>query len=542
MAMWKTTDLVASSPKFGAQLVSSGSNKANIASNTTALYQNTTPNSFNYSNAANNTNQSSLGMFAVSAAERANGSGEGHKVKHQGWNLRKVWQGPVTSITITAGGSGYANSGVGKFYGGAGLVNCHYHVTTNSSGGITAISLDKPGRLSNAASISGNVLPANAISAITVSTNGAGYTNGDVLLISNGTINASFTLTTNGTGGANLATLVPGLAGAGFVAVTPAFTVSSLPYLTINTVSIGAPGKLYTNTDTVTFTGGNCFYPAVGNIVTNIIGGLVSITLSNTGLGYDGILQHVNAIFSNSTGGASKGINAGFGLNFTSVSGMPTGNGVSAITVTANGSGYNNGDIVVVSNGTISAIGLVTTNGAAGMNTVTIVSGGKGFGGASNVVIKVYNAGNGATGNGVTSFTVSAGGTGYNNTDVITVSNGVVNATANPSTNSTGGIGSVTVLTHGSGFTGATNAAISFANSTGGPTTGTGATLVVVESSATITATVSSATFSATIAGGTGATLTPVLGGRANRIHYETIVASSNMASSNGTGSTIFPH
>lgn len=134
----------------------------------------------------------------------------------------------------------------------------------------------------------------------------------------------------------------------------------------------------------------------------------------------------------------------------------------------------------------------------------------------NNQVVGVYAANNGASiahsgfahggwqierfGTGpVTSLTVTAGGTGYNNTDVITVSGGQVNATANPVTNSTGGIGSVTVVTAGRGFSNVASATVAVANSTGGSTSGSAATLV------------------------------PVLGGRAGRKMHETLVTLKNM-------------
>lgn len=104
----------------------------------------------------------------------------------------------------------------------------------------------------------------------------------------------------------------------------------------------------------------------------------------------------------------------------------------------------------------------------------------------------------------VTSVTVSAGGSGYANSDLVVVSStGTVNAAGTLVTNSTGGITSITITSGGRGFVNASTVAIT--NSTGGATAGSGATLV------------------------------GVLGGRANRIQYETLVVQS---AGTGTGST----
>lgn len=83
----------------------------------------------------------------------------------------------------------------------------------------------------------------------------------------------------------------------------------------------------------------------------------------------------------------------------------------------------------------------------------------------------------------VTAIAVSAGGSGYVNGEIVTFSNGTVNATANiASTNSTGGITSLTVLTNGQ-FPNTSVVVVQVANSTvssnstnGNTSSGTGAT------------------------------------------------------------------
>lgn len=99
----------------------------------------------------------------------------------------------------------------------------------------------------------------------------------------------------------------------------------------------------------------------------------------------------------------------------------------------------------------------------------------------------------------VVSFTISAGGTGYSNTDTVKVAVVApgVNAAATLTTNATGGITAVTLTAGGSGFANVSSATVSFANSTGG------------------------------VSAGSGATIVPKFGGRAGRKHYECLVAGS---------------
>ena len=102
---------------------------------------------------------------------------------------------------------------------------------------------------------------------------------------------------------------------------------------------------------------------------------------------------------------------------------------------------------------------------------------------------------------GVVNASYSGTATGYNNTDVVTVSSIFgTNATITFTTNSTGGNLKLTIAEQGSGFVTVDNPGnISIANSTGGSTSGSGAT------------------FSAKA------------GGRAGRIQYETLVAMGSL-------------
>jgi len=83
-----------------------------------------------------------LGTFGVDAVE-AGIAGEGKKVQHAGWNLRKVGTGPVLSIRIGSPGVDYKANGFITLTGGGGTgANASYTVntTTNTISSITLVS------------------------------------------------------------------------------------------------------------------------------------------------------------------------------------------------------------------------------------------------------------------------------------------------------------------------------------------------------------------------------------------------------------------
>jgi hypothetical protein len=100
----------------------------------------------------------------------------------------------------------------------------------------------------------------------------------------------------------------------------------------------------------------------------------------------------------------------------------------------------------------------------------------------------------------VSAITIASGGTGYSNSDTVNVSGGTVNAAANVVTNGNGVITTVTLSNTGAGFVNT-----------------------------------STATVAITTSGGTTANLVPVLGGRANRVQTEVLVAISSMTANNST-------
>jgi hypothetical protein len=111
-----------------------------------------------------------------------------------------------------------------------------------------------------------------------------------------------------------------------------------------------------------------------------------------------------------------------------------------------------------------------------------------------------------------TSITISAAGGSYVNGDVATVASTQAggNATFTVGTNATGNIVSLTLVSGGAGFKSVATSAVTIANSTGGASAGSGATLV------------------------------PVLGGRAGRVNYETLVAMGSITG-DASDDTTFP-
>lgn len=148
-----------------------------------------------------------VGVFGVDNAEVA----ANRKITSPGWVQRTCWTGPLTGLTANAGGTGYGNLGYGVVSGGS--VNAEFTVGTNSTGGITSVTILTPGAgFTNVGSVT--VTPGvNSIYAI-ASAGGADYVNGESIVFSNGVTNATGVLVTNSTGGITDVTFTSG--GRGF--------------------------------------------------------------------------------------------------------------------------------------------------------------------------------------------------------------------------------------------------------------------------------------------------------------------------------------
>lgn len=150
-----------------------------------------------------------VGTYGVDTTETGLVDG----VSHAGWVVVRRGTGPIASLVLNAGGSGYGNGAVGVISNGS--VNSTFSVaSTNSTGGITELSLDAPGY--GWANVAQAVLtyPANGIYGVTVNDGGSDYANGELITFSNGAVDATGLLTTNATGGITAVTFTSG--GQGF--------------------------------------------------------------------------------------------------------------------------------------------------------------------------------------------------------------------------------------------------------------------------------------------------------------------------------------
>ena len=144
MALWGKNDSAADSTKFAPTQV----NRTPDAANRTTLFGNTTTGAWQNNGVAM---KKAVGQFGVSAAEAANTAGEGKKVAHAGWNLRTRGVGPLTSVTVTAAGSGYANTETFVIAAGTGGTNATGNVVTNATGNVVSVSISNWGANFNAA-------------------------------------------------------------------------------------------------------------------------------------------------------------------------------------------------------------------------------------------------------------------------------------------------------------------------------------------------------------------------------------------------------
>ena len=378
-------------------------------------------------------------------------------------------------------------------------------------------------------------------------TNGAGYTNGAVILLSNGTTNGTATVITNGTGNLTSAAVLSG--GRGFFAPLG---------------GVIAPGTITTTLTSNQITG----------VGTNFVAGLVGDQIYNSANVYIGTITAVTSTTSaNIHANAAVAVTAG-GYELGQVTGTFTG-WVSTVANSTGGSGIAAGAFP-------GATQISYVNG----NIITITGG-------------VTNIANATGGSGIAGGAFpGATQVGYVNGNIITVSGAgvVVNAVANiSSTNNTGGNITLTIIQRGSLVNGTVNQAFTYAISNtglGGGTlgntsvsmfansivqtvhvpgianisstnnTGGNITLTITQPGGILLGTVNQA-FTYTVTQGTGATLgntavsmftntvianasaagvvtNIVLGGKAGRINRETLAYVRSMANNaaSGGGST----
>lgn len=125
MALWGSKDQANNAPKY--------TNVAGVSANGEQLYGNTQVSAF-VTNLA-------VGTFGVDTTEAGVTTGDGKKIQHAGWNLRKAGSGPVASIAVSGGNVNYNTNGFITFTSTNGSgANASYTVNTVSNT-ITTITL-----------------------------------------------------------------------------------------------------------------------------------------------------------------------------------------------------------------------------------------------------------------------------------------------------------------------------------------------------------------------------------------------------------------
>lgn len=185
-----------------------------------------------------------------------------------------------------------------------------------------------------------------------------------------------------------------------------------------------------------------------------------------------------------------------------------------SLTVSNNGLTFANGETVLMSGGHQNTTGVATTNSIGGITSFALGAngGGSGFTNSVSTIAAFQRQKH------LNNLNITAGGTGYSNTDYIVVSNatpgsGITSGNATVTTNSTGGLATTTLTNVGLFGNAVTNAQVLFTVfAAGGGATGG-----------------STGTFTANLTTSTNGGVTPVFGGNANRIRYETLTELSSI-------------
>src|ERR1019366_1750763 len=199
MAQWANTNDSANAVNWVAESLNQGSGKTAIVANNTALFGNTTPQAFlnpHLNSSSDYARKQTVGQFAVEANQVSNTGGEGGKVTHAGFQIRRAGMGPITGAT--GAGSGYTNGAIVVITETGGNT-AQGVLTTNSTGGVVSIAVSKGGLFSNTSGLT-ITNPNGAVNAVTIVLAGTGYNTGDVITISGGSTNAVFTIGANATG------------------------------------------------------------------------------------------------------------------------------------------------------------------------------------------------------------------------------------------------------------------------------------------------------------------------------------------------------
>lgn len=191
------------------------------------------------------------------------GGANTNKYHQSGWTKIQRGTGPVLGFSVvTAGSNVYAN---GETVGVSnGSVNAVGVIVTNAAGNITSVGVRNGGSFQSP-NVALTVLAYNQekhLVNIVVGGTPTGYSNTDVIVASNGTINASATVSTNATGGfvsGNVTITNPGLWGNTAANNTVVFTV-----LAANGAASAGSGATFTANIGFTGTGANVVVTQIG--------------------------------------------------------------------------------------------------------------------------------------------------------------------------------------------------------------------------------------------------------------------------------------
>lgn len=390
-------------------------------------------------------------------------------------------------ITVTSGGEGiYSNDDIIVFQSELPNGNASANIKTDNSGSINIAFIDKTSnnfgfRIGTqpvtivANTTGGNIrhFNGNIVSSITVSNSspsfkvsevsrtadGTGYNNTKLLRID---------INDGGIGYNSLANNSLVITGGGGTGANATFTNNSLGK--IISIAFANTGNAYTSVPTVTVAEGA---NGVGANLTAVLAN--SITFTSTVGGYGAV-----AYFTNTATGNISAItvsNGGFGYTTAPTATIqdsePAGSGA-ILTVTINGAAnvFANSDLITVTNGTINAVGNVVGNSTQFMTGVQMVNSGKDF----NVSTLDFFVANSTSGDirrlnntYVESIAVTtAGSMVLSNSDVVYVVGGSKTGISNLTTNTIGGLTTLTVTDGGSGFANHSTAIIYAANTSNG--------------------------------------------------------------------------
>jgi hypothetical protein len=381
--------------------------------------------------------------------------------------------GSIISVTMVANGTGYTSvptvsidstaNGIGAnlvpvlansltFTSTSGGYNAVAYFTNNASGNIASIVVSNNGFGYTGTTTATISDPVGTGATFTVDANSAGilFATNDILYVTNGSVNAVANIVVNAT--SFMTSIDVTSSGKGFdpstlfiyAANSSAGNTRYFNNTAIRSISVVSGGYtgLCSNSDVLTISNGAI--NAIANVVSNTVGGLSTINLTVSGLGF---ANHSSLVMklTNATGGDIRYLNDYI---------------VNSYSISDGGSGYNNTDVVVISStGAINATANIVTS-----TTGTISS------------IQFNNRGKGIAPWYVANVNIVAGGTGYSNADKIVFSGGGgTGANAVLLTNATGGIVRAYVVNGGINYDCAPT--ITVANSSGGTANGSSANL-----------------------------------------------------------------